>query len=69
VEAQCLGVKEREDLPAPGAPDLVDPIDPRDRLSERVEFQAAMQELRKLPPLLQEVVVVRWQVWRQADVA
>jgi DNA-directed RNA polymerase specialized sigma24 family protein len=65
----ALEFKEREDLPAPGAPDLVDPIDPRDRLSERVEFQAALQELRKLPPLLQEVVVVRSQVWKQADVA
>jgi DNA-directed RNA polymerase specialized sigma24 family protein len=65
----ALEFKEREDVPAPGAPDLVDPIDPRDRLSERVEFQAALQELRKLPPLLQEVVVVRSQVWRQADAA
>jgi DNA-directed RNA polymerase specialized sigma24 family protein len=64
----ALEFKEREEVPAPGAPDLVDPIDPRDRLSERVEFQAALQELRKLPPLLQEVVV-RSQVWRQADVA
>ena len=65
----ALEFKEREDLPASGAPDIVEPIDPRDRLSERVEFQAALQELRKLPPLLQEVVVVRSQVWKQADVA
>jgi DNA-directed RNA polymerase specialized sigma24 family protein len=65
----ALEFKEREDLPASGAPDIVEPIDPRDRLSERVEFQAALQELKKLPPLLQEVVVVRSQVWKQADVA
>ena len=26
-----------------------DPPDPRDRLDERVEFQAALQELRTLP--------------------
>ena len=38
-------------------------------MSERVEFQAALQELKKLPPLLQEVVVVRSQVSKQADVA
>jgi hypothetical protein len=34
-----------------------------------VEFQAALRELRKLPPLLQEVVMVRSQVNRQQDVA
>jgi hypothetical protein len=65
----ALEFKEREDLPTSGTPDIVEPIDPRDRLSERVEFQAALQELKKLPPMLHEVVVVRSQVWKQADVA
>jgi hypothetical protein len=49
--------------------DLVEPVDPRDRINERIEFQAALQELKKLPPLLQEVVFVRSRVSRQADVA
>jgi DNA-directed RNA polymerase specialized sigma24 family protein len=65
----ALEFKEREDMPASGAPDIVEPVDPHDRLSERIEFQAALQELRRLPPLLQEVVMVRSQVWRHADVA
>jgi DNA-directed RNA polymerase specialized sigma24 family protein len=59
----ALEFKEREDRPIPGASDIVEPVDLRDRLSERVEFQAALQELKKLPPLLQQVVVVRSQVW------
>jgi hypothetical protein len=63
-----LEFKEREDVSREGAPDI-ELVDPRDRLSERVEFQAALQELRKLPPLLQEVVMVRSQVNRQQDVA
>ena len=50
-----------------GQPD--DPIDEHDRCAERLEFQAALQELRRLPPQLQEVVVIRSQVWRQSDVA
>jgi DNA-directed RNA polymerase specialized sigma24 family protein len=60
--------KEREHVTS----DDVAPLefaDPRDHLAERLEFQAALQELRKLPPLLQEVVMVRSQVWKQGDVA
>jgi hypothetical protein len=47
----------------------IEPADPRDRYEERLEFQAALQELRKLPPQMQEVVMIRSQVSRQADVA
>ena len=46
-----------------------EPADPRDRLEERLEFQAALEELRKLPPRLQEVVLIRSQVSRHRDVA
>jgi hypothetical protein len=46
----ALEFQEREDRPIPGAPDIVEPIDPRNRLSERVEFQAALQEPRRAAP-------------------
>jgi DNA-directed RNA polymerase specialized sigma24 family protein len=48
---------------------IPEPEDPRDRLEERLEFQAALEELRKLPPRLQEVVLIRSQVSRHRDVA
>ena len=64
----ALEFKERADIRQDDVAD-VDLVDPHDRLSGRLEFQAALQELRKLPPLLQEVVVVRSQVSRQKDVA
>ena len=65
----ALEFKEREDRPAPVLRTSSSRSTRAIGLSERVEFQAALQELKKLPPLLQEVVVVRSQVWRQADVA
>ena len=43
--------------------------DPRDRFDERVRFDAALQELKRLPPELQRVVLIRSQVWKQEDVA
>jgi DNA-directed RNA polymerase specialized sigma24 family protein len=46
-----------------------EPLDPRDRLDERLEFEAALEELRKLPPRLQEVVLIRSQVSYQREVA
>ena len=44
-------------------------MDPRDRHAEVLEFRAAIDELKKLPPLLQEVVVMNSQVHRHQDVA
>jgi DNA-directed RNA polymerase specialized sigma24 family protein len=46
-----------------------EPIDPRDRYEERLDFAAALQELRKLPPQMQEVILIRSQVWKHADIA
>jgi predicted DNA-binding protein (UPF0251 family) len=43
--------------------------DPADHHEQRLEFQAALEELRKLPPRLQQVVLVNSQVYKQADVA
>lgn len=45
------------------------PIDPRDRFAERVAFDAALQQLRRLPPELQRVVLIRSQVWKKEEVA
>jgi DNA-directed RNA polymerase specialized sigma24 family protein len=45
------------------------PIDPRDRFAERVAFDAALQQLKKLPPALQRVVLIRSQVWKKEEVA
>jgi hypothetical protein len=36
---------------------------------QRLEFRAALQELRKLPLETQQVVLIRSQVWKQGDVA
>jgi hypothetical protein len=44
----ALEWKERPIAEAGGRPN--EPLDPRDRYEERLEFQAALQELRKLPP-------------------
>ena len=35
------------------------PIDPRDRFAERVAFDSALQQLKRLPPELQRVVLIR----------
>ena len=43
--------------------------DPADHHEQRLEFHAALEELRKLPPRLQQVVLVNSQVHKQADVA
>ena len=43
--------------------------DPRDRLNERVDFLAAMDEVKRLPKRVRQAVVVRSQVSRQSDVA
>ena len=50
------------------ASSIVQP-DPRDRYDERIRFDAALQELKKLPPALQRVVLIRSQVWKQEEVA
>jgi RNA polymerase sigma factor (sigma-70 family) len=63
----ALEWKERAHVFEDGTP--IEQADPRDRLEERLEFQAALQELGKLPPRFQEVVMIRSQVWKQADVA
>jgi len=46
-----------------------EPADPRDRLDERVEFLAAMQELSHLSIRMQQTVIVRSQVRKQIEVA
>jgi RNA polymerase sigma factor (sigma-70 family) len=46
-----------------------EPADPRDRLDERVEFLAAMQELSRLSIRMQQTVIVRSQVRKQIEVA
>jgi DNA-directed RNA polymerase specialized sigma24 family protein len=63
----ALEYKERSVADSGGEP--LEPPDPRDRYEERLEFQAALQELRKLPPQMQQVVLIRSQVWKQDDVA
>lgn len=45
------------------------PADPRDRYEERLEFQAALEELHKLPEHLRAVVLLNAAVGRHADVA
>jgi DNA-directed RNA polymerase specialized sigma24 family protein len=49
--------KERSVADSGGEP--LEPPDPRDRYEERLEFQAALQELRKLPPQMEQVVLIR----------
>jgi hypothetical protein len=46
-----------------------DLADPRDRTEERLDFDAAMQALRRLTPRMQQAVVLNSQLPRQADVA
>jgi DNA-directed RNA polymerase specialized sigma24 family protein len=46
-----------------------EPPDPRDRLEERLELLAALEELRHLPKNLRAVVVYRSQVSRHREVA
>jgi hypothetical protein len=45
---------------APGS--AVEPADPRDRLEERLDFLAAMQELERLPERMQQAVIMHSQV-------
>src|SRR3954453_7886806 len=53
-----------------GKPGLTrEPPDPRDRLDERVELLAALEELRHLPSHLRRVVLLRSQVNRHAELA
>ena len=52
-------LKEREAVHGEDLP--MDPVDPRDRHAEAFEFRAAIDELKKLPPLLREVVVMHSQ--------
>ena len=44
-------------------------VDPRDRYDGADRFDAALQQLKKLPPELQRVVLIRSQVWKQEEVA
>jgi hypothetical protein len=46
-----------------------DVADPRDRQAERLEFQAAVQELHRLPPRVRQAVVISSQLAKHADVA
>ena len=43
--------------------------DPRDRSMNGIRFEAALEELKRLPPLLQRVVLVRSQIWKREEVA
>jgi DNA-directed RNA polymerase specialized sigma24 family protein len=45
------------------------PVDPNDRFAERVAFDAALQQLKRLPLELQRVVLIRSQVWKKEEVA
>jgi DNA-directed RNA polymerase specialized sigma24 family protein len=47
---------------------VLEPPDPRDRSAERLEFQAALQEVRKLPEQMQAVVLWRSQLATQEEV-
>jgi RNA polymerase sigma factor (sigma-70 family) len=47
----------------------IDVVDPRDRPAELDEFLSAMQELQRLPPRLQQLVLLRSQVDTQQEVA
>lgn len=62
-----LGRREA-DLVGDRAQDI-DVADPRDRPAERDEFLSAMQELQRLPPRLQQLVLLRSQVDTQQEVA
>jgi hypothetical protein len=55
---------DRLERARPRDPDrkLVVQPDPRDRYDERIRFDAALQELTKLPPALQRVVLIRSQM-------
>jgi len=63
----ALDWKERDHVGLDGK--LVVQADPRDRYDERIRFDAALQELKKLPPASQRVVLIRSQVWKQEEVA
>jgi DNA-directed RNA polymerase specialized sigma24 family protein len=63
----ALHCKERDVVDWAGR--YVEQADPPDRYEERHEFQAALQELRKLPPRLPEVVMIRSQESKKDDVA
>jgi hypothetical protein len=63
----ALELREREAVRGEDLP--MDPVDPGDRHAEAFEFRAAIDELKKLPPLLQEVVVMHSQANRHQDVA
>src|SRR4051794_1990284 len=62
-----LRIVSDADAPRPGT--MREPPDPRDRLDERLEFLAALQELHRLPKNLRAIVLLRSQVTRHADVA
>jgi DNA-directed RNA polymerase specialized sigma24 family protein len=49
--------------------ELIHHPDPRDRYDERIRFDAALAQLKRLPPALQRVVLIRSQVWKQEEVA
>ena len=63
----ALEPREREAVRGDELP--MDAVDPRDRHGEVLEFRRAIDELKKLPPLLQEVVVIHSQANRHQDVA
>jgi hypothetical protein len=60
----ALDLREREAVRGEDLP--MDPFRPRDRHAEAFEFRAAIDELKKLPPLLQGVVVMHSiaRMWR-----
>ena len=43
--------------------------DPHDRYERRLRLESALEELKKLPPPLQQIVLVRSQVWKHEEVA
>jgi len=69
-EAPRLKALEHKEREAVRGEDLtIEPVDPRDRHAEILEFRAAIDQLKKLPPLLKEVVVIHSQSnrWVAAD--
>ena len=52
-----------------GSNDANKPADPRDRLEERLEFIAAMEEMKRLPERMRRVLVASSQAQFQRDVA
>ena len=60
----ALEFKEREAVRRSGDAAGCEPVDPHDRLRGAPRVPGGDAGVEKLPPLLQEVVVIRSQVWQ-----